>query len=299
MTKTNLILGFIGLGQMGMPLAKNLAQAGYDLLIYDANSDAMDEVSAMENIDICASIQELVGQVDVIFTCLPHENAIRSVYFGSGGIADTAKLGLMTCDFSTATPELVKQVQGQLQGKGGLHFDSPVFGGRKDAENGNAYFVFSGPETAVDQIEPFLNAMGKGCEYVGESSSASLMKILQNSLGYGYAIVTAEILTLCTHLGADAGRFARLVNDVKVMGWSKYFDLYAEDIVAGRKSDTGRLHIAAKDTQLLESILDQNNFDAPVLEQTVRLFREASEKGMGQEEFTAVTRLVAEKNRKA
>ena len=292
MSKSNLVLGFIGLGQMGMPLAIRLSEANYQVLVFDSRLEELSSDIARHNMQTCNSVGDVVSQVDIIFTCLPHEDAIRSVYFDDSGILEAAKSGLITCDISTAPPDLVKEIYTRLVAKDIHHFDAPVFGGQKDVVAGQAYFIFSGPPDIAIKVEPFLSVMAREFKYVGESGSASLMKILQNSLGYGYAIVTAEILTLCEQLGADPLQFARLVKEVKVMGWSKYFDLYAEDIVTGQESETGLLHIAAKDTHLLKTILDQNNFNAPVMEETARLFKEASELGMDQEEFTAVTKLV-------
>ena len=292
MSKSNLVVGFIGLGQMGMPLAIRLSEANYQVLVFDSRLEELSSDIARHNMQTCNSVGDVVSQVDIIFTCLPHEDAIRSVYFDDSGILEAAKSGLITCDISTAPPDLVKEIYTRLVAKDIHHFDAPVFGGQKDVVAGQAYFIFSGPPDIAIKVEPFLSVMAREFKYVGESGSASLMKILQNSLGYGYAIVTAEILTLCEQLGADPLQFARLVKEVKVMGWSKYFDLYAEDIVTGQESETGLLHIAAKDTHLLKTILDQNNFNAPVMEETARLFKEASELGMDQEEFTSVTKLV-------
>ena len=292
MSKSNLVVGFIGLGQMGMPLAIRLSEANYQVLVFDSRLEELSSDIARHNMQTCNSVGDVVSQVDIIFTCLPHEDAIRSVYFDDSGILEAAKSGLITCDISTAPPDLVKEIYTRLVAKDIHHFDAPVFGGQKDVVAGQAYFIFSGPPDIAIKVEPFLSVMAREFKYVGESGSASLMKILQNSLGYGYAIVTAEILTLCEQLGADPLQFARLVKEVKVMGWSKYFDLYAEDIVTGQESETGLLHIAAKDTHLLKTILDQNNFNAPVMEETARLFKEASELGMDQKEFTSVTKLV-------
>jgi len=292
MSKSNLVLGFIGLGQMGMPLVIRLSEANYQVLVFDTRLEELSNDAALQKMQACKSVGDVVRQADIIFTCLPHENAIRSVYLGSGGILETANPGLVTCDISTAPPDLVKEIYTQMASKGAHHFDSPIFGAQKDVVAGQAYIIFSGSPDIASKVEPYFSVMAREFKYVGESGSASLMKILQNSLGYGYAIVAAEILTLCEYLGADALQFARLVKEVKVMGWSKYFDLYAEDIVTGQESETGLLHIAAKDTHLLKTILDQNNFNAPVMEEAARLFKEASELGMGQEEFTVVTKLV-------
>lgn len=289
-------LSFIGLGQMGIPLVGKLSEAGYEIHVYDISREALNLVRGMKGVTAAATIDEAVSNADITFTCLPNEEAIKAVYLGDGGVHTCAKSGHVTCDISTATPDLVKHLNENFGKIGGSHFDAPVFGAPLDAEAGQAFFALSGDPDKRAQIEPFMNAMGRGYLYVGASGSASLMKIFQNSLGYGYSIVTAEILSMCQALGADTDQFVRLVNEAKVMGWSKYFDLYAADIVAERASDTGRLHIAAKDTKLLKHIIDQNNFDAPLLEETARLYNQALEQGLGREVFTAVTKLVQEKN---
>ena len=145
MSKSNLVVGFIGLGQMGMPLAIRLSEANYQVLVFDSRLEELSSDIARHNMQTCNSVGDVVSQVDIIFTCLPHEDAIRSVYFDDSGILEAAKPGLITCDISTAPPDLVKEIYTRLVAKDIHHFDAPVFGGQKDVVAGQAYFIFSGP----------------------------------------------------------------------------------------------------------------------------------------------------------
>ncbi|MGI9426642.1 MAG: NAD(P)-dependent oxidoreductase, partial [Hyphomicrobiaceae bacterium] len=163
-----------------MPLAKNLAQAGHDVVACDKSSDVVAGFSGIDNLTGCPSIGDMMGRVQAVFTCLPNEQSIRSVYLEQGGILDRASRSLITCDISTVSPDLARHLGSAVQSQGGLHFDTPVFGSPLDAEAADVFFAVSGPEAAVHRIEPFLSAMGRGYRYVGESGTASLMKILQN-----------------------------------------------------------------------------------------------------------------------
>ncbi len=299
MKTTDRVLGFIGLGQIGRPLALRLVRAGFKVVVFDKNPDALVDVAELANVSVALSISDLAQRANVVFTCLPNETTIIEVYCEAEGILTNGPTDLISCEISTVTPELAKKIHGLRAAKKGDHFECPVFGGAGDVDAGNAFFALSGNQQKTDLVTPYLLAMGRGYQYVGGSGSASLMKVLQNSLGYGYALLTAEILTLCSSAGGDTKQFVDLVKKAKVMGWSKYFELYAEDLVSGQKSGTGPLQIAAKDTQLLQSIMRDQQFIGPMLAETVRLFELASERGMGKEEFTAVTKLVEEFSHKS
>jgi len=284
-------VGFIGLGQMGMFMVKNIAKAGYTVTVFDAKLETRDEASMTAGIDIAASPADVAAQVPVVFTCLPTAAAVEAVYSEDGGIAAGGPAGLITCDCSTMPPELSRSIAESMKTIGIHHMDAPIFGLPLQARDGEIFFAVSGEECHVESIAPFLDAMGRGYQYVGESGIAGITKILQNGLGMAHAVLTSEILVTCERLGLDTNMFINLVKNIRGLGLSVYFERFAEAIISGEKTQAPFLPPAAKDAALAMDLAHGVDLPAPMLEESAAVHREAMERGWSAEEMTVVSRI--------
>lgn len=284
-------LGFIGLGQMGLPMVRNLSEAGFSVVALDTEPGVCAEAGALQGVTIGTSPADVAAQVPVIMTCLPSADAVRAVYMGDDGIASAGKPGLVTCDCSTMAPEVSRSLAAELVNAGIHHLDAPIFGIPVQAQEADLFFAVSGDAAHVGAVAPFFSAMGRGHHYVGESGVAHTMKILQNGLGMGHAALSSEILVTCERLGLDTETFIELVKEANALGLSVFFQRYATALVTGEKTQAGLIPIAAKDTSLACALAHEVGLPAPILEETAALFKEAKDKGWAEEELTVVSRI--------
>jgi 3-hydroxyisobutyrate dehydrogenase-like beta-hydroxyacid dehydrogenase len=284
-------VGFIGLGVMGGPMAANLASAGIDLTLYDLVPAAMDRVSG-PRVRRAKSPAEVAARSTMLFTCLPSENAVRSVYFGPEGILSGAATGLITAECSTISPALTLEIAQRLSAVGLCPIETVLIGRRAQAESAQIFFIVSGPRETAEEVGSLLLVMGREWRHLGDHGAAAGIKLLQNALGYYSAAATTEILTLARATGVDPLAFVNLVNEAGGIGGSTYFREHAADVALHRDSGSGRLRIAAKDVQLVSNLAADVGLPLPVLAEVNRLFSAAMEFGRSEDEYTATWRVL-------
>ena len=284
-------VGFIGLGQMGLPMVTNLSKAGFSVSAYDLKAEIRSQAEALGGVIVAASPSDVAAQVPVVFTCLPSASAVQAAYSGDDGVVSGGSAGLVTCDCSTMAPEISRSLARQLAGHGIHHLEAPIFGIPLQAHERDVYFAVSGGEAYVGAVAPFLEAMGRGYRYVGGTGVAHTMKILQNGIGMGHAALTAEVLVTCERLGLDTDSFISLVMEARALGLSMFFERYAEALVTGEKTNAGLLPVSAKDAKLARDLAHHVGLPAPILEETAAVFQEAMDKGWADEELTIMSRI--------
>ncbi len=284
--------GFIGLGQMGLPMVEHLSAAGITTVVYDIDPAATVAAAQLTHVSVAHSVADVARGCNVLFTCLPTMQSLREVYLGNAGIGTNAVGGLITCECSTITPELAAELRAAMAGHGVQHLDTPVFGTPQHAQAGDVYFLISGTTRPVPKIEPFFGAMGRAYRYVGATGNANRIKIVQNALGCINAVATAEALAICKRAGIDLLTFVAVVKECDGIGNSAYFDRYAETVARGEDSGAGRLTIAAKDMKLLGEIAATVAVDAALMKHTEQAYAAALDAGLGSAEFTEVARVI-------
>jgi 3-hydroxyisobutyrate dehydrogenase len=285
-------VGLIGVGVMGLPMARNLACGGLPPTLYDIDGAARARAAAIEGAELAVSPAAVAAKSDIVFTCLSSEAAVRDVYLGQDGIGAAARSGLITCECSTISAELARELAAAMAARGVRHLETPLIGRRAQAEAGQLYFLISGDAAVLSEIEPALGLMGRAWRHVGPSGAASCIKLLQNGLGYAAGVATTEILGLCRGLGIDAATFVEIVNEAGGIGGSTYFREHAADVAQAREAGSGRLHIAAKDMHLLMAMARAADLQLPVLAETERIYADAVDSGLASEEYTAIWRVL-------
>lgn len=285
-------VAFIGVGQMGGPLAGRLAAAGMTVLVVDPDPTALARLASRSSVEVRPSPRAAAGESATVFTCLAGEDAVRQVYFGVDGIAEAVHPDLITVDCSTITPQLAIEVGTRMATIGVPHLDAPVFGTTDHAARGDAYFCVSGALHALPIVEPCMRAMGRAMRIVGEAGNASRIKLLQNALGYITAVATAEVLAVARLAGLDLDAFIAVVRECDGIGNSAYFDRFARHVAGGKDGGGGRLAIAAKDIELAHRMAASLGADLPLLNETARTFAEARAAQLADHEYTEVARIV-------
>ena len=169
-------IGFIGLGIMGKPMAKNLIKAGYDLIVYDINKEPMEELKAA-GAETANSNVELAKQSDVIITMLPNSPQVEEVVLGEGGVLEGAKPGSVVIDMSSIAPLSSRKIFKELEKKGIDMLDAPVSGGEPKAIDGTLAVMVGGKKEVFDKYYDIMKAMASSVVYVGESGAGNIAKL--------------------------------------------------------------------------------------------------------------------------
>ncbi|HML45485.1 MAG TPA: 2-hydroxy-3-oxopropionate reductase [Clostridia bacterium] len=195
-------IGFIGLGIMGKPMAKNLIRAGHALVVYDLNAKAMEEVCAA-GAKPAASVAEVAGQCAVMMTMLPNSPHVRSVCLDKGGIASNAKAGSIVIDMSSISPIVSREIARVLSEKGIDMLDAPVSGGEPKAIDGTLSFMVGGKKETFDQYEPVLSTMGASVVWCGEIGAGNVVKLCNQVVVAANIAAVAEAFMLGKKAGVS------------------------------------------------------------------------------------------------
>ena len=194
-------VGFIGLGIMGKPMAKNLLKAGIDLMVCDLNEQAVKEV--VECGAQASSYRETGEKCDIVFLILPNGDISKSVLFDEGGVAQTLTAGKVVCDMSSVTPVESKECFAGLEKIGVGFVDSPVSGGEPGAVNGTLAFMAGGRQEDFDKLMPYYNIMGSSAVLIGDSGSGSVTKLANQIIVNNTIAIVSEAFVMATKAGAD------------------------------------------------------------------------------------------------
>ena len=194
-------VGFIGLGIMGKPMAKNLLNAGIDLMVCDLNEQAVKEV--VECGAQASSYCEIGEKCDIVFLILPNGDISKSVLFDEDGVAQTLTAGKVVCDMSSVTPVESKECFEGLAKIGVGFVDSPVSGGEPGAVNGTLAFMAGGRQEDFDKLMPYYEIMGSSAVLIGDSGSGSVTKLANQIIVNNTIAIVSEAFVMATKAGAD------------------------------------------------------------------------------------------------
>lgn|GEM_PF-19442 len=285
-------VGFIGLGTMGLPQALNLAKSGKSVLVYDANPAAMREAAKQANVEVAESPRALAERCQVILTCLPDDSAVNAVFRGEAGMMPVLRAGTVTCDLSTVSPEFTDALDAELRAKGVHHFTGPMLGSKPQAEAGQVFYMLGGQRAHLDRITPYLELAGRKYIYVGPAATANKVKLLHNALGAVNYAAVAEALALCAQNGVNLQTFYEVVRNGGGMAFGNYFDRKVPTIIKGDFSPRFKLKLAHKDSQLAKAFFAGTGVPTPIHDAARGLLEEALAAGYGEDDASAVTRIV-------
>lgn len=194
-------IGFVGLGIMGKPMAKNMLAAGVDLMVNDLNQDAVEELKAAGA--TAGTLAEIGASCDIIFMILPSGEISKAVLLGENGIASTLTAGKIVCDMASVTPIESKECYDALAKIGVGFIDSPVSGGEPGAIKGTLAFMAGGDQKDFDALMPYYDIMGSSAILVGGSGSGSVTKLANQIIVNNTIAIVSEAFVLASKAGAD------------------------------------------------------------------------------------------------
>ena len=195
-------IGFIGLGIMGRPMAKNLLKAGYDLTVYDLNAQAVQDVAA-SGAKAGKSVKEVAAGADVLITMLPNSPHVKQVLLGEGGALTALRPGAVVIDCSSINPVASREIAAALAEKGVKMLDAPVSGGEPKAIDGTLAFMVGGEEKLFDQYKELLSAMGSSVVLCGGVGAGNVTKLCNQTIVAVNIAALAEALQMGQMCGVE------------------------------------------------------------------------------------------------
>ncbi|XP_049749286.1 3-hydroxyisobutyrate dehydrogenase, mitochondrial isoform X1 [Elephas maximus indicus] len=291
-------VGFIGLGNMGNPMAKNLIKHGYPLVIYDVFPDACKEFQDQGE-QVVSSPADVAEKADRIITMLPTSINAIEVYSGANGILKNVKKGSLLIDSSTIDPAVAKELAKEIEKMGAVFMDAPVSGGVGAARSGNLTFMVGGVEEEFAAAQELLGCMGSNVLYCGAIGTGQAAKICNNMLLAISMIGTAEAMNLGIRLGLDPKLLAKILNMSSGRCWSS--DTYnpvpgVMDGVPSANNYQGGFGttLMAKDLGLAQD--SATNTKTPILLGSLahQIYRMMCAKGYSKKDFSSVFQFLRE-----
>jgi 2-hydroxy-3-oxopropionate reductase len=196
------VIGFIGLGIMGRPMAKNLLKAGYALVVHSRSRGPVEEI-VKAGARAGTSPRDVAGQSDVLITMLPNSPDVELVALGKDGIIDGARAGLIVADMSTISPIVSQKVGAALAAKGVKMLDAPVSGGEKGAIEGALSIMVGGDKAVFDAVLPVFQSLGRTITHLGPLGFGGFTKLANQIIVAVNLTALAEALTLGKKAGLD------------------------------------------------------------------------------------------------
>jgi 3-hydroxyisobutyrate dehydrogenase len=289
-------IAFIGLGNMGGPMARNLVKAGHALTVFDVVQRNVDSLTAV-GAAAATSAQHAVSQAELVVTMLPSAPHVKSVYLGDGGVLAGVAAGVPLIDSSTIDPHTAREVAAAAARHGNPMADAPVSGGTGGAEAGTLTFMVGAEPSLFEKIRPVLANMGKNIAHCGGAGTGQVAKICNNMLLGISMIGVAEAMNLGASLGIDPKVLAGIINTSSGRCWSS--DTYnpypgVMDNVPAARGYTGGFgsDLMLKDLGLATDAAKQAKQSVSMGALAQQLYQLWSAQGGGAQDFSAIINLL-------
>ncbi|SDN68521.1 3-hydroxyisobutyrate dehydrogenase [Pseudomonas jinjuensis] len=290
-------IGFIGLGNMGGPMAANLLKAGYDVTVFDLSASAVQNLVGQGAKSVASPAEVARADVEVILTMLPAAQHVKQVYLGDDGLLANVQPGVLLIDSSTIDPHSAREVAAAARAHGNPMLDAPVSGGTAGAAAGTLTFMVGGEQADFERAKPALAAMGKNIVHCGAAGNGQVAKVANNMLLGISMIGVAEAMSLGVKLGMDAEVLAGIINTSSGRCWSSEVN----NPLTGAPSQRGYsggfgTDLMLKDLGLAAEAARQVRQPVLLGALAQQLYQAFSAQGNGQLDFSAIVRFYQEQS---
>lgn len=285
-------IGFIGLGAMGLPMAKNVARAGHELFtMVHRRREPAAELEAL-GATVLESAAEVAEASEAIITIVPSDRELLDVVLGPSGIGRAFSRNKVLIEMTTATHGAMRQIETALAPRGGSIIDAPVSGGTPKAASGELTIIIGADPAVLERYRPVLACMGTTLFHVGKVGTGKIVKMVNQVMAGVHMAIIGEAFALGTKAGADPKTLAAVIRQSS--GYSRMMDLRLEEFLFANSFEPGfRLDLMKKDLDLAVDSAQELNVPLFVGSAAAQLFTAAIEKGRGAEDFSAVADSIA------
>jgi len=283
------MIGFIGLGIMGRPMARNLLKAGYSLVVHSRSRGPVDEIAAA-GAKVGSSPRDVATQCDVLITMLPNSPDVEQVVLGRDGVIEGARPGMILLDMSTISPLVSQKIGAALQAKSVKMLDAPVSGGEKGAIDGVLSIMVGGDRAVFDQVLPIFQAMGRTITHLGPLGAGGFTKLANQIIVAINLTALGEALTLAKKAGLD--RELTLTALAGGLAGSKCLDQKKPNYLANTYNPGFKIDLHYKDLGLIMESARALGVPLPTTAAVQELFSALRVKGLGGLDHSGVITLL-------
>ncbi len=239
-------IGFIGLGIMGLPMARNLIKAGYELTVYDIVGERVEAIKG-DGAAVADSNRAVAEASDIVITMLPNSPHVKEAVLGEGGVIEGARDGMILVDMSSIAPLASQEVSEAVAKKGVKMLDAPVSGGEPKAVDGTLAIMVGGPEEVFNKVKPILDIMGGSVTLVGDIGSGNTTKLANQVIVALNIAAMSEAMVLATKAGVDPDRVFQAIRGG--LAGSTVLDAKMPLVLDGNFKPGFRIELHIKDLQ--------------------------------------------------
>lgn len=282
-------IGFIGLGAMGAPMARNLLRKGFAVTVH-SRTRAREEPLAALGAAPASTPAEAASGADVVITMVGDTPDVEEVLFGEAGVAQAAPRGAVVVDMSTIDPEATRDFAGRLAERGIRMVDAPVSGGTEGAASGTLSIMVGGEDEDVAGVRPVLEALGKTITHVGPAGSGQMTKAINQVIIAGTFLAVAEGMALGTKAGLDMVRVLEALRAGAAGSW--VLEARAPRMLAGEYPLGFKLSLHRKDLAIALRAAERAGVDLPGARLVSGLEDSLLRRGFGDQDMSAIAEAV-------
>jgi 2-hydroxy-3-oxopropionate reductase len=284
-TSNDINIGFIGLGIMGQPMARNLLHAGFPLTVHNRHQDVTNTFLAAGS-QAATYPKDIAANCDVVITMLPDTAEVEAVLSGHDGVIEGAHEGLIVIDMSTISPVMTRTLAARLAGKGVAMLDAPVSGGDAGAIAGTLSIMVGGDEAIFTRCLPIFDALGKTIVHVGESGAGQVVKACNQIVVALIYEAVSEALVLGSKAGVDPANILRVLNGG--LAANRILELRGASMIAHDFRPGGRLRLHHKDLGFALELARMHGVSLPVTALIDQMFAALEARGRGDLDHSAL-----------
>jgi 3-hydroxyisobutyrate dehydrogenase len=282
-------VGFVGLGAMGLNMARNLARAGLLAGVYNRTADKARALATELKVTAYPTLAALGADVDAVVSCVSADAAVLEV---AQALVPTLKRGALMCDCSTVSAATARRAAQLLEPAGVDFLDCPVSGGTEGARDATLAIMVGGTPQAFERAQPILNALGKAVTLFGPVGSGQAAKATNQIMCAGIIEAVSEAMAFAHAQGLPLDKLIDTLG--KGAGSSWYFVHRAPNMVRGSYPAGFRVRLHEKDLRICHDMAARFGVELPVVERMLREYAELVARGFGEEDISATYRLKSE-----
>jgi len=288
-------VGFIGLGNMGAPLAGFVLGAGFPLVVHDLRKEAAAPVLARGAV-WANTARDVAAQCDVVCICVPGPSEMRAVMRGPGSVLETLRPDAVVIDHTTNSPAVVREVGAAVMARGAHLLDAPLDGGREGALEGQLTLFVGGDEAVLRRVKPVLDTFSRSIVWVGELGTGSVTKLVHNALAMSIDLLLAECLTLGAKAGVAMPRLVEAFREGCIVSQNMTFTKrMPATLFRGDFAARFALALAYKDFRLVGDLAGQHRVPTRLLDLCETELLEAMNRGWGDQDRIKASTLQEER----
>jgi 2-hydroxy-3-oxopropionate reductase len=278
-------IGFIGLGIMGRPMARNLLAAGFRVTVLDVVPAAVEELAAA-GATAGSSPRQVAAETDILITMLPDSPEVREVYLGQDGAFEALRPGWLAIDMSSIAPSLARVLAARAQASGAEAIDAPVSGGDKGAIAGTLSIMVGGSEAAFERARPILEVVGSTIVHVGPAGAGQVVKVCNQVVVAVVIEAVSEALVLGERAGVDPARIADVLQGG--LAATRVLEMRRDKFLSGSFEPGFRIRLHLKDLKNAAELARDTGVALPAAAVVEQLMRAAAAGGRADDDHSAL-----------